>query len=802
MCSYYEKNKINDYRKNIWFSLCCSLFCVFFVAAQETSVLKGKVTDETEVLIGATILVTELEKGVATDINGNYSIEIPNGNYTLKTSYLGYQDTYTKVSIKGNQTINIRLKKDSSELSEVVIIQNKTKADIRTPEMSVNKLSAEEVKKMPVVLGETDILKSILQLPGVTNAGEGAAGFNVRGGSAGQNLVLLDDATLYSSSHLFGFFSIFNTDAIKDLKLYKGGIPARFGGRASSVLEVFQKEGNKYDYNFEGGIGLISSRLLVEGPVQKGKSSFLIAGRGSYAHLFLKLSDNDNSAYFYDINAKFSYDLNQENKLNFSAYYGNDVFSFANLMNNIFGNIAISGNWQTLFNDDLTGTFTMNFSKYTYNLDLDLVGFNWKSGIGSFQLKYDFLQEINPKLQLRYGINHNRYSFYPGTIKPTSGDSQIVYQKFNTKYAQDTNIYVEAEQNIGQHFSINYGLRSSNFRASGKGREYLYANNQPVIFDSSLGVYKMADKIGEVAYGNNKTIKSFHYLEPRLGFAYILDDEKSIKVSYNRMVQYIHLMSNTSAPTPLDIWTPSGTYIDPAIVNQVALGYFQNFKNGRYSLETEVFYKKTKNSIDYIDGAQLIGNEAIERVILNGKARAYGWELLGRKNLGKLTGWVSYTLSKAEQKTPGRTPEESGINNGNWYRASYDKLHDLAITALYELNEKWTFGASFTLQSGRPITYPDGQYEYLGYRIPKFGARNAHSMPAYHHLDVSAIYTPNPNSTKRWQGEWVFGIYNLYSRYNAASISFKENKDVRGKNEAEKLSIFGFVPSVTYNFKF
>lgn len=690
---------------------------------QTTYLLQGTIKDNQEPLIGATLYIDEINNGVITNEKGQYSIELKEGTYTLKISYIGYMDKFSKINLTKNQTLNIVLTTDASELSEVVIVQNKKKADIRKPEMSVNKLTTEEIKKMPVVLGESDILKSILQLPGVTNAGEGAAGFNVRGGSAGQNLVLLDNASVYSSSHLFGFFSVFNSDAIRDLKLYKGGIPARFGGRASSVLEVFQKEGNKEDYTFEGGIGVISSRLLAQGPIQKGKSSFLVAGRGSYAHLFMKLSEEKNSAYFYDINTKFSYDINKKNKINFSGYYGKDVFSFTDLMKNSFGNLAATLEWQTLYNDDLTVTLSLSTSQYTYDLDLDLVGFNWKNGIKSTQFKYDFLHDINPALQLRYGVGHTEYIFYPGTIKPTKSDSSINYKKIDNKYASESSVYVEAEQNLGQHFSVNYGLRFSHFNAKGKGIEHSYANNQPVAYDQQLGVYKMADILETTYYKKNKSIEQFNNLEPRIGVAYILNDNQSIKASYNRMTQYIHLMSNTSAPTPLDIWTPSGKYTDPELADQVALGYFQNFSEGMYSLETEVFYKKVKNSIDYIDGAQLVGNEAIERVILNGEARAYGLEVLFRKNLGRLTGWVAYTLSRAEQRTPGRTAFEPGINNGDWYRASYDKLHDLSITAIYELNPKWTFGASFTLQSGRPITYPEGQYEYLGLRVPKFGDR-------------------------------------------------------------------------------
>jgi len=783
----------------------CMLFLLIgntLIYAQETYKLNGSVKDKNSPLIGATITILDLNKADITDEKGEFSFNLPTGQYTISVSYLGYTTYNNKVDISRDKNLQIILKEDSSQLDELVIIQNAKKAEIRTPEMSVNKLSIEDVKKMPVVLGETDVLKSILALPGVTNAGEGASGFNVRGGSAGQNLVLLDDANVFSSSHLFGFFSVFNSDAIKDLKLYKGGIPARFGGRASSVLEVFQKNGNTNEYHGTGGIGVISSRIMAEGPIQKEKSSFLIAGRASYAHLFLKLSDNKNSAYFYDLNTKLNFDLNENNKLTFSGYFGRDIFSFTDLLKNNFGNTVVNTQWHHLFTDQLASKMTLSYSDYVYGLDMELAKFKWDSDIKNYQLKYDFTHDINPNIQLKYGLSGTYHVFSPGIIKPTRSDSSINYKKIDNKYAFEGGLYLEAEQNIGQHISINYGARFSTFSNLGKETINLYENNQPVRYDNILGVYKMADAIGTETYNSGKSIQNYNNFEPRLGVAYIINDDQSIKASYNRMAQYIHLMSNTAAPTPLDIWTPSSKYVKPEIVDQVALGYFRNFKEGKYSLETEVFYKKGDNRIDYIEGAQLIGNDAIERVILSGESRAYGLELMVRKNLGRLTGWVSYTLSKSEQRTPGRTAEEPGINNGEWYRTAYDKTHDLSITAMYELNKKWSLSASFTYQSGRPTSYPEGRYDYLGQSVPNFGKRGAYSLPAYHHLDISATYIPNKNKERRWQSEWVFGVYNLYGRANAASISFRENKDHRGQNEAVKMSIFGLVPSVTYNFKF
>lgn len=784
------------------FILLITLLNFISINAQNQYILKGVVTNNSNKLIGASIYIHEINNGTSTDEDGFYTIKLPQGKYNLVISYVGYNTVTKNINLEENYTLDIHLDESSSQLNELIITQNTKKADIRTAEMSVNKLSIQDIKKMPVVLGETDVLKSILQLPGVTNAGEGASGFNVRGGSAGQNLVLLDDAPIYSSSHLFGFFSVFNSDAVKDLKLYKGGIPARFGGRAASVLEVFQKNGNNTEYHGTGGIGVISSRIMAEGPIKKEKSSFLVAGRASYAHLFMKLSDNKNSAYFYDLNTRVNFDINEHNKINFSGYFGRDIFKFSDLFSNNFGNTALALQWNHLYNEKLSSNLSLIYSDYYYGMDMDLVGFKWDSNINTFQGKLDIRQDLSDNFQLKYGATALHYIFSPGTIKPTKLDSPINYKKIANKYAFEANAYVEAEQQIGKNFNLNYGMRVSTFSRMGNETINLYKDNQAVLYDPLLGVYKMAEPIGTKKYSKSETIDNFTNIEPRFAISYSLDDDQSIKASYNRMTQYIHLISNTAAPTPLDIWTPSSSYIKPQLVDQVALGYFKNFKEGAYSIESEVFYKKGKNSIDYIDGAELIGNEAIERVILNGESRAYGLELMVRKNLGRLTGWVAYTLSKSEQKTPGRTAQEPGINNSEWYRTPYDKLHDLSITAMYELNPKWSLSASFTLQSGRPITYPEGQYEYEGKRVPRFGKRNAHSLPAYHHLDISATYTPKPDSTKKWQGEWVFGIYNLYGRSNAASISFRENEDIRGQNEAVRLSIFGIVPSVTYNFKF
>ena len=792
-----------------------SFLLLFFIAlssfSQKTEQAKQKLTlsgtiidaNSNETLIGVNIVIPDLKTGVTTNEYGFYSITLPKGNYTIQITYLGYQTTEELINLDKNTKNNFKLLSNETALKEVVIIDTKTKTDIQKPEMSVNKLSISAIKKMPVVLGEVDVLKSILLLPGVTNAGEGASGFNVRGGGADQNLILLDEATIFNSSHVFGFFSVFNPDAIKDLKLYKGGIPARFGGRASSVLDIYQKDGNSKGFHVNGGIGLISSRILAEGPIVKDKGSFLIGGRSSYAHLFLKLSKDqkDNSAYFYDLNTKLSYKLTPNNNLYLSGYFGRDVFSLNKSFTNIYGNSTLNLRWNHLFSNKLFSNLSLIYSDYYYGLDLDFVGFKWDSGIKNYNIKYDFKNYISDKFKLNYGVSAIYYDFNPGTIRPSDTNSGINFDQLDKKYAFEPALYMNADQEISKKISLSYGLRYSIFYRLGQSTVNIYTDNNPVTFNPELQIYEKATPVETKFYGKNKAIKSYNNLEPRFSLAYQINDEQSVKASYNRMVQYLQLISNTSSPTPLDVWTPSDNFIKPQIADQVALGYFKNLKNGIYSLEVETYYKKVKNRLDYIDGANLIANKAIEQVILNGELRSYGLEIMFRKNEGKLNGWISYTLSKSEQQTPGRTPIESGINNGNWYNSVYDKLHNIAITSSYNLNEKWSFGANFALQTGQPVTYPNGQYEYLGVTVPSYGLRNENRLPAYHHLDLAVTLTPHKNNDRNWKGEWVFSIYNLYNRKNAASINFRQNIDT-GTNEAVKTSIFGVVPAVSYNFKF
>ncbi|MCD0472225.1 TonB-dependent receptor domain-containing protein [Flavobacterium sp. JAS] len=770
-------------------------------APKKKNKLTGQVFDDNnEPIIGANVFIKETETGITTDRNGMFSVDLDKGTYTVAISYIGLKNKETQITVSDDARINFTMDADSQELEQVIITTNKA-VDVKNTQMSVSKLSMAEIKRIPAAMGEPDPLKSLLTLPGVTNAGEASSGFNVRGGAADQNLILLDGAPVYGDSHMFGFFSIFNADMISGIELYKGGIPSKFGGRVSSVLDVTQQTGDFEDYKVNGGIGLISSRLLVQGPIEKGKGSFIVAGRASYAHLFLKLADNNNSALFYDLNAKANYRLGANNSIAFSGYFGNDVFDIDNRFTSTFGNTMGTLSWKHKFSDNLNTNLSVFYSDYRFNLGLPTEFFKWNNNIQTSGLKYAWNHTVSDKLKLNYGIDGQYYNFNPGTVQPTRSDSQFNYKQLDKKYAFESSIYLDFEHQITEKLNLRYGLRYSMFYRLGGEEISTYQNGQAVVYNPLYKIYEEGTPTGTISYKSGETISKFDNLEPRAALSYAFDDNTSVKASYNRMAQYIHMLSNTQSPLPMTIWTPSGPFTKPQILDQYAVGYFKNFKDKEYSFEGELFYKKIQNRIDYIDGADILANNNVEQVILNGKARSYGMELSLRKNTGRFTGWVSYTLSRAEQKTPGRTPEEPGIANGDWYLSGYDKLHNLSIVGSYEYNPKWSFNANFTLQSGQPVTYANGYYEFGGINIPNFSLRNENRLPLFHHLDLAATYTPKPDKKKGWQSYWVFSLYNVYNRKNAASITFATNDDT-GDNETRRLSIFGVVPGISYNFKF
>ncbi|MBO6630575.1 MAG: TonB-dependent receptor [Psychroserpens sp.] len=784
------------------------IFLVFLVSSagisQEKFTVSGTLKDQTngETLLGATIYLKGTSIGTTTNEYGFYSLTTSSGNYTLIISYLGYRTIEKTIELNKNLRFNAELEEDSGLLDEIIITTKESKkVNLRSPQMSVSKLSSQSIKQIPTVLGEVDVIKSLQLLPGVANAGEGASGFNVRGGAEDQNLVLLDEAIIYNASHLFGFFSVFNVDAIKDVKLYKGGIPSRYGGRVSSVLDIRQKDGNSKAFKISGGIGAISSRLAVEGPTFKDKGSFLLAGRASYADLFLAIAGNENRAGFYDLNLKTNYELNDKNRFYLSGYFGNDNFELSNFFNNSYGNLSGNLRWNHIFNDKLFSNLSLIYSRYNYNLEINAEGIDWTSDIDNYNLKYDFGYYLNDKLTFDFGVSGIYYDFNPGELNPLDATSGINPLKLDNKYALEAGAYIGLEHKLTDRLTAQYGLRYSYFNRLGRQTLNNYANDLPVIYNEQLDIYERADPIGETNFGSGESIADFGNFEPRFALAFQLNDNSSLKASYNRISQYLHLISNTTSATPLDVWTPSGKFIDPQLADQFAVGYFRNFKDDMYSIETEAYFKTVDNRIDYIDGADLIAQNTIETEILIGESRAYGLELLLRKNKGDFTGWLAYTLSKSEQRTPGGNAGGLGINNGNWYNTNFDRTHDISFTGSYKLNDKWRFGTNFVFQTGRPVTYPNGQFQYNGLSIATYSNRNANRLPAYHRLDISATLTPWKNKNRKWQSEWVFGIYNIYNRKNAASITFGQNQST-GANEATRTAIFGIIPSISYNFKF
>ena len=769
------------------------------INSQNNFTLSGYVLDSqtNELVIGASVIIDELNIGTITNSYGFFSITVKEGNYSVKTQNLGYKDDLQIISLNKNIILNIYLTEEVESLDEVIVIENTEDIDIELPVLSLNIISGKTIRQTPVVFGESDILKTIQLLPGVSSAGEGASGFNVRGGAADQNLILFDEAIIYNSSHLFGLFSVFNSDAIKEVKLYKGGIPSSYGGRLSSVLDVYQKDGNNQNFSMNGGIGAISSRLLVEGPIQKNQSSFLVASRGTYAHLFLKLTDIENIAYFYDLNTKSNFVIDNKNKIFLSGYFGRDLFKLDGTFMNTYGNSTLNLRWNHLINEKTFSNTSLIFSDYYYGLQLDFVGFDWKSGIKNLNFKFDLKNYYSNIFQFNYGLNVIYYDFNPGTIGPLTPDSGFNFSRLNKKYAFENSTYFDVIHKINSQLSMRYGIRLNQFLRLRQNGLQQYANDDPLYYDNDLKIYDPATPLAGNFDNNSSVFKTYNNIEPRINISYSFNNQ-SIKASYNRLNQYLHLISNTSSPTPLDIWVPSGPYIKPQKLDQYALGYYKRIKN--IKIETEIFYKKIKNRLDYIDGADLVANDNIETVILPGKSRAYGFEILLKKSEGRHKFMVAYTLSKSEQKTPGRNSLEDGINFSNWYNTPYDKPHDFSINSEYILSKKLKIVGNFIYQTGQPTNYPNSQYTYMNLNVPNYGKRNSQRLPNYHRMDINLTLTPDKKN-KKIESSWVFGIYNLYDRDNASSIIFRRNNETL-KNEAVQISIFGIVPSVTYNFKF
>ena len=775
-----------------------------FSWAQSNYSVSGFVSDlsNSEELIGANISCDSLGIGVTTNAYGFYSLAIPPGTHSLRFSFIGYEDKILSSSDALNNRLDVALETYAQELLEVVL-EDEALQKVRSIEMSVNKLETKAVKKLAAVAGEVDIIKSIQLLPGVTSVGEGANGFNVRGGASDQNLVLLDEMTLYNSSHLFGFFSVFNADAIKDMKLYKGGIPAEYGSRVSSVLDVRQKEGNSNFREVSGGVGLISSRFMVEGPMWE-RSSFMVAGRRSYGDLFLALSSdstlNSNKLYFYDLNMKFNSWLGEKDRIFLSSYVGRDAFKFGGLFASSWGNETINLRWLHLFSDRTVANLSYNYNDYDYLISIlpDGFEFDWESEIKNHQLKYDVSYYLNNSHQIKAGVSLNSYHFIPGLIKPASDTSAISSFEMRDKFAFESALFAQDEWKISERLLVKAGLRWTSFYRVGTDTILSYEND-PMTYDSSLGQYLDGTVVDSSFYGPNELIKSYSNLEPRLSLRYQLDEFNSVKASYQKINQYMHLITNASSPTPLDIWAPSGPFIKPLSVQQFAFGYFVSSSDKKWDWTSEVYYKSLDNVIDYVDAADLEFNNHLETEILYGKGRSYGLELMLEKNAGRLRGWIAYTFARTESLIAGENEQEPGINNSDWYPNPQDKTHDFSVVAFYDLNDKWSFSSNFVFATGIPTNYPVAKYQFEGIVIPEYSrARNQDRLPNYHRLDIAATFQPKGNDSR----EWVFSIYNLYNRRNASSLYFRESPDNDGETEAVQLSIFPILPSVSYNFKF
>ena len=774
--------------------------------AQDKLTINGYVRDASngEALIGATVYVKEINNGVVTNVYGFYSITLDPGAYTVNYSYVGYTTQSRNISLTKNQEVNIDLVIESEQLEEVVVTAEREQANMENMEMSTNKLDIRTILKVPTFMGEADVFRSILLLPGVSTVGEGASGFNVRGGSVGQNLVLLDEAPVYNSSHLFGFFSVFNPDAVKDTKLYKGAIPSRYGGRLASLLDVRMKEGNSKKFEANGGIGSLFSRLAVEAPIVKDKSSFIVAARRSYidvvARPFVPLLKEGGALNFYDLTLKANYTFNRKNKLYASGYFGRDVFLFDANQGFSWGNTTGTLRWNHLFNERLFSNLTFVYSKYDYKLQFgedDRDSFKWDSSISNFILKPQFTYFINSNNELDFGGEAIYYTFEPANaVGVSNGD--VLDVSLDKKYNLETALYLGNRQTINEVLSVEYGLRFSRFQLFGPGKSYQYNDTLPGLRKTPAGFRE---------FGRGEAIADYANWEPRASFRIQSSPVSSVKGSYNRMAQYLHLISNTTASNPLDVWAPSSAMIKPGIGHQFTLGYFRDLRTDRdYEISVEGYYRATENQIDYIDGADLLINEFLEGELLSGKGRAYGVETYFQKKKGRLSGWISYTLGRTELKV-------GGINRGEWYSTRYDQLHNVKIAAFYDINERWSMSTDFVWVSGTPTTFPTSRFVVQDILIPynSNGSRNNVRLPAYHRLDVS--FRLEGKKVRRGKERkntdyWVFSLYNVYARKNPFSIYFSQ-RDERVPpgtpigSRAVQLSIVGtVVPSVSYNFRF
>jgi CarboxypepD_reg-like domain/TonB dependent receptor/TonB-dependent Receptor Plug Domain len=794
--------------RSLLFSLCLLLSTSISLLAQSSNKLlvSGYVKDAAngEGLIGVSVFIKELGTGATTNAYGYYSVTLPKAdNYTLVYTYIGYDKFSKTLSVATSQKLDIELKETAKALEEVKVSAKREDDNVKSIEMSVNKVEMKTIRAMPALLGEVDLVRSIQLLPGVSTVGEGSSGFNVRGGDVSQNLILLDEAPVYNSSHLFGFFSVFNPDAVKDVKLIKGGIPSLYGGRISSILDVRMKEGNSKKTEINGGIGAIFSRFTIETPIVKDKGSFIFAARRSYADILAKpflTGDLKNAQfYYYDLTAKANYKLNEKNTVYLSGYLGRDVFG--NDFGFNWGNTTVSLRWNHVFNDRLFLNTTAYYSNYDYLLDSDLKDtnqkdrFRWNSKIISTSLKPDFTYYLNNNNQITFGGQYIHYDSKPGSATAISSGNQRDIS-LATRLADESALYIGNDQKVNRWLSMQYGLRYSFYRNVGSADVYNY---QTIIQgERRLPVFPATH------YADGEVINSYSNFEPRFSAKIETSKNSAVKLSYNRTTQYLHLLSNTAASSPLDVWTLSSREIKPEIADQVALGYFRNFSDNVWEASIEGYYKDMQNQIDYVRNSDLLLNQYLEGDLLFGKGRAYGLEFYLRKNKGQLTGWISYTLSRTERQV-------NGINNNDWFASRFDKTHNLSMVAMYEFNKTWSASANFAFSSGTPATFPTNRFEWgtsaNGTTWTEgnnyYNARYNSRIPSYHRLDLSATKKNKKKLFKKGETEWVFSIYNVYNRRNPFSVFTRQNETDPRITEAVRYAVFGSViPAVTYNFKF
>jgi hypothetical protein len=739
-----------------------------------------------ETLKGAVIYPKENPAvGITSNSYGYFSLTIPAGNYTIMVQYLGYKTRNIPLELKENMQISIDMQEESIALKEITITGERRNNNVVSGEL-ISKINVREIQNIPVILGEKDILKTIQLLPGVSPAGEGNAGFYVRGGGVDQNLILLDEAPVYNPSHLMGFFSTFNSDAIKDITLYKGGFPAEYGGRLSSVVDIKMNEGNNKEFHVSGGIGIIASRLAVEGPILKNKGSFMISARRTYADVFLKLlpgSGADSTAkkstlYFYDLNMKANWQFTGKDRLYFSCYLGRDRFNLGGSLGLNWGNVTATTRWNHIFSDKIFSNTSLIFNRYSYNFNVAVgnMTMNVISEIKDWNLKEDIHYYLNSNNTIKVGINSIYHTFVPSKV-----DSSAFFhvKSMDNRFALENALYFSNEQTISDHLKATYGIRYSLFSSIGPGTIYSYD--------------EVSDVVDSIRYPKGKIFNTYGGFEPRVILNYIINDSSSVKFSYARTRQYIHLLSNTTSTTPFDLWVPSNINILPEIADQFSVGYFRNLSNNMFETSVEIYYKTLQNQIDYRNGANLILNNKVEAQLIFGKGWGYGAEFLIRKKYGKMTGWISYTLSKTKRQF-------KSINEGNPFLAKQDRPHNLAIVGMYEISKRLTFSATWIFCSGNVVTFPSGRYVIDGNVVPYYTERNGYRMPDYHRLDFGI--TLQGRKRDRFESNWNFSVYNAYARANAYAINFQPDPNDPTKMQAVQLSLFRFVPAISYNFRF